>query len=211
VAGAGTEAASPLNRALAGIKSKNEDTRHSALEQLIAMKPNASRAQVVRALEGPLRGSDDRAKALAVKALVRWNGKASIPTLLKLLDTGDYRDAYPRSEAIEQLSQLKEPVAIEPIARRMTDVSNRWAAARALPAFGPAAERATLKVLSNKEDDTRIAAYQVLEKIGTKASVAPLEAATKDSNKRVSAAATKALKEVKKREMKRGENGGSRS
>jgi hypothetical protein len=199
VPGAGTDAATPLNRALAGLKSKSADTRHSALEQLIAMKPDRSRAQVVTALEGPLRGSDDRAKALAVKALARWNGKASVPKLLKVVDSGDYRDSSARAAAIKVLSEFKEPAAIDPIARRLSDVSNRWDAVRALPDFGPAAERATLKALSSKDADTRIGAYEVLEKIGTKASVAPLQTATKDSNKRVSSAATSALKAVKKR------------
>ena len=199
VKGAGTSAAHPLVRALEGIKSTNADTRHSALEQLVDMQPNKWRPEVVKALQVPLGGSDDRAKALAVKALGKWEGKASIPTLLKVMSSRSYRDSSARSEAIELLGQFKDPTTIEPIARRMSDVSDRREAAKALMKFGRAAEKATLGVLTNKDGDTRIAACEVLEKIGGKASIAPLEGLTKDVNKRLSAAATRSLKAVKKR------------
>jgi HEAT repeat protein len=205
VTGAGTAAASPLNRALEGLKSSNADTRHSALEQLIAMKPNSARDEVVKVLQAPLNNSDDRTgKGLAVKALVQWNGKASIPTLLKVTGSNDHRDYLARAAAIDALAQFKDPATIVPIARRVTDVSDRRHAVEALIAFGPLAEKATLSVLTNKDGDTRIGACQVLEKIGGKASVASLEALTKDVNKRLSSAATSALKAVKKRAGKGG-------
>ena len=164
------------------------------------MKPNQSRDEVVKALQRPLTGSDSRAKALAIKALGVWSTKAALtPTLLKVIESRDYRDSEARAAAIELLVQYKDPAAIEPIARRLTDVSDRYDAVKALVTFGPKAEKATIAALSNSDKETRIAASEVLEKIGGKASIAPLEATAKDQHKRLNAAANKALKAVKKR------------
>ena len=68
-------------------------------------------------------------------------------------------------------------------ARRLADHFDRPRARRALEAFGPAAEKAVLPYLSDKEKDRglRIEACHVLQTIGTRDSTAALEAVTRSA------------------------------
>jgi hypothetical protein len=197
VPGAGSAAASPLNRALAGLKSSDADVLESALEQLAEIKPiRARRTEVLQALLRPLGGTDVRAKTLAIEALGVWGTRGHVPALVELLDN---RDARLRCAAIRALGQLKDPAAIAPIARRLDDHFDRHDAVKALVALGPAAEEAVLPALANQESDVRRAACEILEEIGSADSVAALKAAQADSNTWVRSAAADALKAVYRR------------
>jgi hypothetical protein len=197
VPAAGTAAASPLNRALAGLKSSDVDSRESALEQLAQMRPlRQRRNDVLRALAGPVTSADVRMKALAIEAVGVWGTHAEVPVLLKLLDTTDY---YPRRAVIKALGRLKHPAAIEPIARRLCDELDSSEAVEALVAFGPAAEQAALHVLAGDDSTARAGACKVLEKVGTRHSVAALKAAKNDPDNWVRSAASRALKSLSRR------------
>ena len=194
IPGAGTAAGTPLNRALAGIKSSDADVRHSALKQLSDIKPNARRPEVIAALQGPLTGAEWRSKVLAIEALGVWGTKEHVPTLVKLLEEKGERRA-----AIGALGKLKDPTAIEPISRCLSDKFCHSEIVKVLAEFGPAAEPPALRALASKDASTRLGACEVLQRVGTKQSVAALQAATRDSDTWVKSAAERALKSVNRR------------
>jgi hypothetical protein len=198
VQGAGTAAATPLNRALEGIKSSNADIRDSALEQLAQMKPDQRRGEVLTALRGPLTSTDTRANALAVQALGVWGTQENLPTLIKALDS---RDGLTRKKGIEALARFKDLATIEPIARRLGSSYDGSAAVEALIKLGPASEKTALRALTSKDERVRRDACKILEKIGTSDSLATLTAAKQDSDAFVRVGAEQAVRAITRRQQ----------
>ena len=68
-----------------------------------------------------------------------------------------------------------------------------------LKAMGPAAEKAVLPYVNNRDGGVSVAALHVLKAVGTKASLDALQTAAHDHNPSVAAAAAEAAQAVKDR------------
>jgi len=82
----------------------------------------------------------------------------------------------PHDRIIRALGQLKDEGSAEPLAQRLEDVADLDAAAAALRALGPAAEKAVVKRLRHDSFLVRGAACAILRDSGTPASIPALRA-----------------------------------
>jgi HEAT repeat protein len=148
--------------------------RQDALRWLASAKPDAERRQEA-AKDIALRLNDDEmpVRAAAAKALAVWGSKAQVPELLEALKSS--RDHPERLAIIDALGKLGDQRAAAPIAARLTDRSDRSAAAQALIAIGTPAETEVLKYLDHADAPVRVEAQKILKSIGTAKTVAELE------------------------------------
>jgi HEAT repeat protein len=186
----------PVARALEALKMGNKDARRIALSQLAKLEPTRRKAEVARAVEPHLRDSDQLVKERAIDAIGVWGTADNVPALVRELD-GQW--VGPRRAAVKALGKLKDPAAIAPIARRLSDSGDTSDVVRALTTFGRQAEPVALATLAGKDTTARAGACEVLKAIGTKKAVAPLTAAAEDADPRVRRKAAEALRAVKGR------------
>jgi hypothetical protein len=122
---------------------------------------------------------DDRTDSLtrskAVRGLVTWGGKYSVPLLIELLDADEPPPL--RYACYQALAELKDQRAIEPVAARLASGHlDAREAAECLEAFGPRAEDAVLKLFPPDGFMQGREMVTLLGKIGTKKSLRPLQA-----------------------------------
>jgi hypothetical protein len=184
-----------LDGILAALRAGDVFTSGDAARRLARLPPaEPRRAEVVRSLEPLLTNPFPDVREAAARALVVWGTSASVPALIKLLENEPF--PHVRAATLEALAALKEPRAFEPVARRLTDFSDRARARQTLESFGPAAEQAVLPYVTNPDRQVRIEACRVLAVIGTKASVPVLQAAARDTDPEIAQAAQAALRAV---------------
>jgi predicted Zn finger-like uncharacterized protein len=165
--------ADAVARALHHLKSANVLVRHEALRKLKDMLPDDEhRADVIKGLGPLINDADHFTRHWAIEALGVWGNKDAVPILLKAMRDGDTRH-----EAMKALGRLKDERAVEPIAARLEEISDLHAAAEALKAMGPMAEKAVLARLNHHEIHVRWMVCEVLETIGTEQSIPALEKA----------------------------------
>jgi HEAT repeat protein len=164
-----------LAKVLEDVKGTDKDRRKGACERLAAAQPGEGRKEVVETLTALLTDPDLFTRMAALKAHVAWADKDGVSTYYDLLKAD--KDFPSRAILIEALAKLDGARAAEAIAARLTDGADRGAANKALKAIGPDAEKAVLPYLASPDFNTRIAACQVLEQIGTSASVEALKKA----------------------------------
>jgi hypothetical protein len=167
--------ADAVTRALYRLQRAGPRGREEAARSLKDVKPDQRRDEVAKALEPLLADPKSSAREPAMEALGAWGNKDTVAVLIKALD---HQEA--RSAALRAIGRLKDERAIEPIARYFDDVGELGAAADALKSMGPAAETVVRKQLKHKSLQVRLKACEVLEVIGTKASLQDLEAVSKD-------------------------------
>jgi HEAT repeat protein len=125
----------------------------------------------------------------AARALVLWATKDNVPALIEALGHGSNTV---RASALDALGNLKDVRAIAPVAAQLRK-GNRQEASKALQRMGSMAEREVSKYLGDK-DAVRVEACRILQVIGTKESVAALEAVRdQDRDNEAKAAAKDAL------------------
>jgi hypothetical protein len=122
-----------LTQALADLQDASK--RPAALTRLAeAVVIEARRGEVTKAI-GPLL-ADESSQLRAVAILGAWGASEDqIPALLKLLS---HSEVEVRRETIVLLGKLKDSRAADPLAERLTRLSDRFAAAEALRSLGPA-------------------------------------------------------------------------
>jgi HEAT repeat protein len=160
------------------------------------------REEVSRAVDPLLTSKEHLARAGAMTVVKKWFTPHNVPSLLKLLDS---LDSAARNDAIGCLGQhSQDPKVAERLAALLTDANDRHRATRALQKMGPLAEEATLPHLSSNVEEVRLAACDILRRVGTSKSVPDLEKAAADStNSNVRFRAQGALREVKQRATER--------
>jgi HEAT repeat protein len=104
-----------------------------------------------------------------------------------------------KTEIIRLLGEFKDDRAIKPLADALRVNTLRLAAVDALKNFGPKAEDEVILVLDDRRFYAKQSACEVLKAIGTRKSLAPLEAVSKDRNRTTARIAQDALEAVRAR------------
>jgi HEAT repeat protein len=185
-----------LEQTLLDVKpGRHMEARMSALGYLFQGPMDAARRDDVgKALTPALSDAKVEVAHSAPGILVRWQCvmPEHIQGLARLV-----KQAQVRQDAMRALAMLKDESAAQGLAQSLAFDSlqdkDRKLAIESLIKMGAVAEKATLRYLTNKEPETRLAACEVLKEIGTKESVANLTKAAKDSNPDVAKAAAAAL------------------
>lgn len=188
-----------VDAAIADLASGDTERASRAATLLAEKAPAHPYPRAAKALEPVMlsaRNAGDRANA--AKAMKAWACEENVPALISALN-----DSWPptRSGAIEALLRFKPKQAIAPVAQRLGDPFNRDAAAMFLKAMGPMAERAVLVHMESTDPWVRKEVCEVLQVIGTRASIPVLEKAVRDSNWMVNKPAEQAMAAVKLREQ----------
>src|SRR5439155_1321428 len=156
----------------------------------------ARRDEVATELEGQLKSSDGFQRAFAARALKVWGSAKHVPVLVAMLKD---ENQMARQFAFEGLGGLKDKKGAEAVAGLLADLPTRIQAANSLKAMGPVAEKPVAPLLKHQDWTVRLEAARVLGEIGTKESLAALQAVVADSNRLVAMEAGKAIKAIEGR------------
>jgi hypothetical protein len=162
-----------LSIAVYYLKSSSQMKRTNALRDLQKITPNERRAEVVGMLEGMLKEKDAGIRGGAAEALAVWGGKENVPALLAALQ--DKTKFSGLDKVMMTLGKFKDERAVEPLAAWLEDPGDRGSAGDALKLMGPMAEHAVLAKLDHPDNQTKMAACNVLRVIGTRQSLPALE------------------------------------
>lgn len=205
-ADAGLSAEDRVDDLLASIRRQVREDHNpfvelNALEQLPVVP--SRQAVVCKLLLALAADGDGNTPSRALDALGKWADASCVPALIKLLEGGD---DWARDKAAEVLGELHDARAAEPLAKLLATQDFGMTYERALIALGPAAEGAVLPLLANADEDVRRSACDVLEEIGTRASIGPINKLLDAEGGRFSllqSSAQRALEEIRSREAGR--------
>ncbi len=159
-----------LNKLLADLKAAEEPTRLRAADALTKWPPKERRDEVRQALEELLTAPDPATRIAGVKAVAAYHPKEMPPVLMKRLED----DAAPvRHAVLNLIKERADARCAEAVAARLGP--DGGSAADVLKVIGPAAEKAVLPYLTDKNQPVRNQAFEVVKEIGGPASVAPLQ------------------------------------
>jgi predicted Zn finger-like uncharacterized protein len=198
----GSKGSGVVTLALTDLKSPDANRRRDAADRLMQMPApdKGSQADVAKALVAVLDDPDEGTRDRAARALIVWATPDSVPALIKALDSTDIRV---RHHSMEALGKMKEESAARPIASHLTKGDDREAAGKALKLMvGTKAEGEVIPYLPNPDHHVRLEAVRILQVIGTKKSLKPLEALvqlTARTDKEVANAAIQAGQEIGRR------------
>jgi HEAT repeat protein len=183
-----------LDKVLADLASKNGSTQRAAAERLSKAFPVVHRrAEVAHALESLTTDWQFFVRQSVAHALTVWAVPENVPALIKMLD-----DTLPgiRTEAMDALATLKDERGAQAVAQKLPMSPDRGHATKALEAMGPVAQKAVLPFLTDRDAQVRLEACHILKTIGTQESVAGLQTAAQDKDRRVVQAAQEAIRAV---------------
>jgi HEAT repeat protein len=189
--------ADAVAKALFDLKSIDSQRRLKAFQVLKDQKPDGRREEVLKAIDPLLHDPHPPYHDGAMDVVVAWAPDQAATILLPLLTD---IHLFPHTHLIQVLGRLKDERTIEPLARCLGDPIEANDAAGALKPFGPAAEKAVAKRLTERNRRAREAACDLLKDIGTKDSLAELEKLAQDKKDRALASrANEAIKAIRAR------------
>jgi HEAT repeat protein len=182
-----------LSMAITDLKSNDPRKRSSAVSLLVREERDEKRSDVIRALEAiddQIRGREITSYAAAI---AKW---ADARTAAKFRPMLDERSQPRRELAMAVLAAMKDRPSIPAIAKLLATDTPR--ASAALISIGPVAEDEVVKYVRQANPKVRIAAVQILEKIGGQRSLAALNQAAnmKDPKDPGAEAAARAAQEA---------------
>jgi hypothetical protein len=188
-----------MERISADLKSSDLETRRAALRQLNGADIDDPSPDFITTVAAVALDSDTFNKMTAANFLGSHATTNEVPVLLKLLKDSDWSS---RSAAIKALGRLKDGRAIQPLADQVARGGSMYGqdAGTALMNFGPAAEKAVLALLNERNADTQRQACTILQQIGTADSLDPLQKLVGDSEQQTSQAAVEAIRAIKQRQ-----------
>jgi hypothetical protein len=133
----------------------------------------------------------------AIRGLVIWGGRHSVPVLIDLMDKSQHRVS---DEIFTALGQLKDPRGAEAVARYLGNFFNHDAAVSSLRRMGSAAESALIQAAPANDPKVSLAAIQLLGEVGGEKSLALLQKASQARNQAVKQAARDAIKRIRTRQ-----------
>ncbi len=180
-----------VEKSIAELKSPDARVRKGAVDRLAKMyAPHPKlRADVAKLLEPLLTDKDFWTRQSACQALSIWAGPENIKGLIAAIEL---EDVMTRRAAMPVLTRFKDPAAAPAIAKLLLGLGERGEASKALKAIGPAAEKAVIPYLTNKDPWVAAEACHILKDIGTKESIAPLESVLENKPHFIVAPAAKA-------------------
>jgi hypothetical protein len=148
------------------------------------------RAELAKAVEPLVTDREANIFGPAIRALRKLGTADNIPAFEEFLKSGI---PYDRRDIYHFLGKTKDARAAALLVREL-EARDGGVAREALKACGPAAEGVVCKLLQSDQRSARLTAVNVLQTIGTKASVPSLEKARKDKDRMVQEGAKKALR-----------------
>ena len=143
---------------------------------------------------------DKHNNELAVKGMVKWGGRHSIPYLIELLDIETF---HGNETLYDVLSRSKDPRAAHAIARRLGNFFDKDRAAAALRRMGSAAEPALIDMVPSSNRNVSLYAIELLGQSGTEECISMLKKASRRGTAEVRDAAKHALSKVRRRNTKK--------
>jgi HEAT repeat protein len=185
------------SESLKAFTNSSAGTRRSAVDFFSkATLTEMQRVAVAKAMR-PLIADPDKGVADATRrAMKTLATKADADYLLEQMNSSD--DAV-RLFATDLLVDLKDVRVAKPLAALLQDKGQTYHAGNTLIRLGSSAESAVIPLLTSEDPATRKRAAEVLAKIGTNASLIPLQRATKDKDFFARVAADHALSAIKAR------------
>lgn len=186
-----TLTAADVRAALADLASRDDQRRTDALTKLQSDSFDSLPPELAEKAEALLDSRDDSVRWVAARIVAEAATAEQVPTLLRLMRPPE---SPMRANAIQALGRLKDPRAIDPLVEFVArGESERYAAIEALKMFGPEAEEAVLSLFEEKSLETRRAACQILEQVGTAASLDTLREAMLDPDRQLRDQASQAV------------------
>lgn len=133
------------------------------------------RKKVISLLKKALVSSRSSDARSIIEAIGVWGTKDEVPMLMKALKSGD---RYTQEAAGKALANIGDKSVIKPLVEMLekaTNSSSRYQWKQIVEQLGMPAETELLALLESSNNDTVKAAIAVLEKVGGKQSVKPLE------------------------------------
>jgi hypothetical protein len=182
----------------------NNFYRDEAIDALLNATPSdvssaGTRKKIAQSFKKLAEGEGHSDKKKAVKGLVIWGGKFSVPILLKMLDDVHGSD---QEEIIKALGDLKDPQAAVALTARLGDFFTHDAAYAALKQIGSAAEEALLAAAPSDDPKICLSAINLLGEVGADKSFPLLRQAQSSKNPEVRSAAKDAMKKIAARKNK---------
>ncbi len=173
--GYGTKDSAVVKQSAEDLRANDANRRRRAAEWLAGQKADPALSPLVaRALEAALRDGDDGVSQQALRALGNWATAETGLVLVRLVEdsAATPRATQLRHGAMDLLAKFRDERAVPAIAVRLTVPQDRGAAARALPAFGAAAERELrAKYLDHPDRAVRDEAARILVALGSRENV----------------------------------------
>ena len=183
--------------------SENVFIRGNALAALIKADPSQvesaeTRKTIARNFRKLALDSQHHEQDKCIKGLVVWAGKYSVPVLIEMLEN-DMVSFGNRTLLYKTLGDLKDPRAVEPVAKRLTNFSDQRDAFECLRRIGPPSEDALLQAIPLFDYHTRIKLLEILADCGTSKSYRFLRQCQKDRNPQIRDLAKRTKNAIRKR------------
>ena len=160
-----------LTQAVADLKNADSGYERMACDFLAKTPVVADqKAEVSKALDGPLADAKGETREAAAKAIKTWGTPDNVPGLIALLDSDP--PFFPHFvPAMDALVALKDERGAEALAAGLVRPFHDEDAVRGLRAMGPIAEKAVAGYLNNKDMRVRERAAALIRGYGTKSDV----------------------------------------
>ncbi len=188
-----------LDKIIGDLKSSDLETRRAAMRQLNGMDIEAPSGEFISLVAMMALDSDSFVRMTAANFLGGHATTNEVPVLLKLLKDSDWSS---RQAAAKALGKLKDERAIQPLSDLIARGGSMYGqdASSALIDIGAPAEKAVIALLNERNADTQRQACNILQQIGTDASLDPLQKLVGDSEQSTSQAAVDAIRAIKQRQ-----------
>jgi hypothetical protein len=188
-----------LEKITEDLKSPDLETRRSAMRQINGLKIESPSTELVDLVAAMATDSDSYVRMTVGNFLGTYGTTNQVPVLLKLAKDSDWSTRQP---AVKALGKLKDERAIEPLADLIARGGSMYGqdASAALINIGPPAEKAVLELLNERNTDTQRQACNILQQIGTSASLDALQRIVGTGEQQTSQAAVEAIRAIKQRQ-----------
>ena len=188
-----------LDKITGDLKSSDLETRRAAMRHLNGVDIEAPSGEFISLVAAMALDSDSFVRMTAANFLGSHATTNEVPVLLKLLKDSDWSS---RQAAAKALGRLKDERAIQPLSDLIARGGGMYGqdASSALIDIGAPAEKAVIALLNERNADTQRQACNILQQIGTDASLDPLQKLVGDSDQSTSQAAVDAIRAIKQRQ-----------
>lgn len=189
--------AEELQKVIADLKSTDSGIKQAAAARLVNAQLDAASPELLDFMVSLLSTSEGTVRQAAANIIAAYGTRDHVPVLLKLLKAPDFQV---RQAAIKGLGRLKDKRACEPLAEALAaGGQDAFQAVTSLVNLGPEAEESVLRILDEKNIETRRQACNILRQIGTGKSVNKLKKLMVDPDQMLSQAAAEAVRAIQAR------------